>query len=148
MFRKHVGYDPVGDFLVRADIEFLSVAASYAEYKLVFAVTCLPISACRPHALIELAFFQSQSLTRGITLSKILLPRQNREARNLDIATVVALFGNRLIGFTDRLVTSRPKLGRRPVCAPRKLIGRIVGGIERAGRDLPASLLVLLRPCG
>src|SRR4030088_2637031 len=103
---KHVGYDPVGDFLDGADVESLSVTASYAEFNLLLAVTLLLFSACGLHALIELAFLQSQSLTRGITLGKILLPGQSREASNLGVAIVEVLSDRRLACFTDRLVVS------------------------------------------
>jgi len=90
---EHVGYEPLGNFLVRADVEFLPAGA--ADAGIMFPpveVTFLMASASLLHALIELAFLSAQKRHSRITLGIILQRRQSREARNFDIATIVALF--------------------------------------------------------
>ena len=132
---SHVRYDPVGDFLVRADVEFLPVGAADAGIFLpLLAVVLLLSFLCGFHALVELRFLQPQSLTGRITLGEIFRRGQGGEASNFGLAEGHSA-PRASIAIVADLLDHGP-------------ISGIVGGVELPGRDLLAGLPVLLRPCG
>ena len=113
-----------GDFLIRADVEFLAIGSSDASLILPLRAAVLLLSlAFGLHAFVEFGFLQPQRLACGIPLGKIFLSGQRRETGDLGVAIIATLFGNR----------------------PVRGVGSRIGS---PGCNLPPSLLVLLRPCG